>query len=112
MGSRRAERLDALFHALSDRTRRRLLARLARKPALVTELAKPFAISLPAVSKHLRVLEEAGLVRRRVDGRLHRCALNAEPLQHVATWIDSYRRFWEGNLESLARYIELAADMD
>jgi len=101
-----AARLDALFHALSDRTRRRLLARLADRPAPITELAKPFAMSLPAISKHIRVLEAAGLVSRTVNGRMHMCALNAEPLRNIASWLDAYRHFWEDNLEALARYLE------
>ena len=100
------DRLDAIFHALGDRTRRALLARLARAPAMITELARPFAMSLPAVSRHVRVLEQAGLIVRTVDGRVHRCALNAAPLGSVAAWLRHYRRFWEGNLDSLARYVE------
>jgi DNA-binding transcriptional ArsR family regulator len=100
------DRLDALFQALADRTRRALLARLARKPAMVTELAKPFAMSLPAVSRHIRVLESAGLVARAVDGRMHCCSLDARPLAEIETWLDHYRRFWNGSLESLARYVE------
>ena len=100
------DRLDAVFHALGDRTRRALLARLTRTPAMITELARPFAMSLPAVSRHVRVLEQAGLIVRTVDGRVHRCALNAAPLGSVAAWLRHYRRFWEGNLDSLARYVE------
>ena len=89
------EQLDRLFHALSDRTRRSLLARLARGPAMVTELAAPFAMSLPAVSKHLRVLEAARLVAREVDGRVHRCSLAPAPLRDVERWVEFYRSFWE-----------------
>lgn len=100
------DRLDAVFHALGDRTRRALLTRLTRTPAMITELARPFAMSLPAVSRHVRVLERAGLIVRTVDGRVHRCALNAAPLGSVAAWLHHYRRFWEGNLDSLARYVE------
>lgn len=100
------DRLDAVFHALGDRTRRALLARLARRPAMVTDLAKPFTISLPAVSRHIRVLESAGLVVRAVDGRVHRCSLKAEPLKTIEAWLSHYRRFWEGNLDALARYVE------
>src|SRR5580700_12010214 len=99
------DRLDAVFHALGHSTRRALLARLAKRPAMITELADPFAISLPAVSRHIRVLEDAGLVTRSVDGRVHRCSLNAAPLGSVAGWLSHYRRFWEGNLASLARYV-------
>ncbi len=103
-------RLDLVFHALADRTRRALLARLAEGPAMVTELAEPFAMSLPAVSKHLKVLERARLVVRAVDGRVHRCSLAAEPLQEVERWLDHYRSFWEDRLHALARYVERDAD--
>jgi len=100
------DRLDAVFSALGDRTRRALLARLAQAPARITELAKPFAISLPAVSRHVRVLEAAGLVTRAVDGRVHQCSLDALPLKSAEDWLCFYRRFWHSNLESLARYVE------
>lgn len=102
------DRLDVVFQALGDRTRRALLARLATKPAMITELAKPFAMSLPAVSRHIRVLEAAGLLRRAVDGRMHRCSLNAAPLGTAEDWLSRYRRFWEGKLEQVARYVESA----
>lgn len=102
----RDERLDAIFHALGDRTRRALLARLAKEPAMITELAKPFAMSLPAVSRHIRVLEGAGLVTRAVDGRMHQCSLDARPFKTIEGWLTHYRQYWEGSLESLARYIE------
>lgn len=92
--SPRDGQLDRVFRALGDRTRRALLARLARKPAMITELAEPFAMSLPAVSRHIRVLEGAGLVRRAVDGRVHRCSLRAEPLKAVEEWLGHYRKFW------------------
>ena len=98
--------LDLIFRALGDQTRRALLARLADKPAMVTELAQPFAMSLPAVSRHIRVLEKAGLVARAVDGRVHHCSLSATPLKDVEKWLSQYRRFWEGTLYSLARYVE------
>lgn len=100
------EQLDLIFHALSGRTRRALLARLALGPAMVTELAEPFDMSLPAVSKHLKVLERAGLVVRAVDGRIHRCSLGAAPLQEVGRWLDHYRSFWEDTLHALARFVE------
>jgi DNA-binding transcriptional ArsR family regulator len=106
----REDRLDAVFHALGDRTRRALLARLAARPAMITELAEPFDISLPAVSKHIRVLEKAGLVSRTVDGRMHQCSLNSQPLAGVEAWLGQYRQFWQSNLESLARYVELPGD--
>ena len=96
--------LDLLFHALGHRARRALLARLARRSATVTELARPFAMSLPAVSRHIRVLERARLVRRTVDGRVHHCAPNFAPLHGVEAWLGHYRRFWEAQLEALATY--------
>jgi DNA-binding transcriptional ArsR family regulator len=102
----RDDRLDRVFHALSDRTRRALLARLARKPSKITELAAPFDMSLPAVSRHIRVLEKACLLRRTVDGRVHRCSLRAGPLQEADAWMQEYRPFWEGALDALARYVE------
>jgi DNA-binding transcriptional ArsR family regulator len=104
--SEREGQLDMIFRALGDRTRRALLARLADRPAMVTELAQPFAMSLPAVSRHIRVLEKAGLVARTVDGRVHHCSLSATPLNDVEKWLSHYRRFWEGTLDSLARYVE------
>jgi DNA-binding transcriptional ArsR family regulator len=100
------DRLDAILHALSDRTRRRLLRRLASGPARVGELAKPIAMTRVAVSKHLRVLEKARLVLRTIDGRVHRCALQSEPLQEVDRWLAGYRAFWTESLEALARFAE------
>lgn len=104
------DRLDAIFQALGDRTRRALLARLAKKPAMITELAKPFAMSLPAVSRHIRVLESAGLVARAVDGRVHQCSMTAKPLKSIEAWLRHYRPFWEDNLDALARYVEADDD--
>jgi DNA-binding transcriptional ArsR family regulator len=100
------DRLDAILHALSDRTRRALLSRLATGPAMVGELAKPIALTRMAVSKHLRVLEDAGLVSRTIDGRVHRCALRSEPLQEVERWLASYRAFWTEKLQALASFAE------
>ena len=99
-------RLDLVFRALGDRTRRALLARLAEQPAMITELARPFAMSLPAVSRHIRVLERARLVRRTVDGRVHRCTLDLAPLESADAWLRRYRRFWHEKLDALARYVE------
>lgn len=99
-------RLDVVFRALADRTRRAVLAKLAHGPAMVTELAEPFRMSLPAVSRHIRVLERARLVARSVDGRVHRCSLRADPLEGIQQWLNHYRHFWEGTLESLASYVE------
>jgi DNA-binding transcriptional ArsR family regulator len=106
----REDRLDWVFHALSDRTRRKLIARLARESAMITELAAPFAMSLPAISRHIKVLERAGLIIRTIDGRIHRCTLDAQALQTVEGWLDHYRQFWAGNLESLAQYVESDTD--
>ena len=101
-----AQRLDLTFAALADGTRRAILARLSAGDATVGELAAPFAISRPAVSKHLLVLERAGLVRRHQQGRVSRCQLDAQPMQGAAEWVDQYRAFWEGQLDSLAKYLE------
>ena len=100
------EQLDLTFGALADETRRGILARLARGDATVGELAEPFDISRPAVSKHLRVLERAGLVKRMRDGRLSRCGLDASPMRDAAEWVETYRTFWEGQLDSLSRYFD------
>ena len=99
-------RLDRTFGALADGTRRAILARLAKSDATVGELAQPFRVSRPAISKHLRVLERAGLVRRSRDGRLSRCALDAGALRDASAWVDGYREFWTGRLDELARFIE------
>lgn len=104
------ERLDAVFAALSDGTRRRIVARLAEGPASVTELSLPFAMSLPAVSKHLRVLEGAKLLRRERDGRFQRCYLEPAALEDAAAFIDRYRAFWEDTLDELAKYVEAGDD--
>ena len=100
------DRLDKILHALCDRTRRSLLTRLASGPAIVSELAEPFAMTRVAVSKHLRVLERARLVSRTIDGRVHRCALTAGPLREAERWLMGYRAFWTEKLEALARYAE------
>jgi DNA-binding transcriptional ArsR family regulator len=98
--------LDQAFGALADPTRRAILSRLAKGEATVTELAAPFRVSLPAVSKHLRVLESAGLLKREIDGRVHRCRLAAEPMKGAAEWIDTYRVFWESQFDELAKVLE------
>jgi DNA-binding transcriptional ArsR family regulator len=100
-----AASLDQIFAALSDPTRRRILDLLARAELCVTDLAKPFSISLPAVSKHLRVLEKAGLIKRERDGRVHRLRLEAMPMRDAVTWIERYRGFWEGQFDALADYL-------
>ncbi len=98
--------LDATFAALADPTRRAILARLALGEVSVSDLARPFEMSLPAVSKHLSVLENAGLVSRAREGRVRRCRLTGTPLREAADWISTYRRFWEEQLDALARYLE------
>jgi DNA-binding transcriptional ArsR family regulator len=97
--------LDHVFGALADPTRRAILARLTRGEALVTQLAQPFPISLNAVSKHVRALERAGLVRRTVVGREHRCALEPTPLCQASHWLEHYRAFWEGRLDALEQFL-------
>ena len=100
------QKLDRTFGALADGTRRAILGRLALGEATVGELARPFRVSRPAISKHLRVLERAGLVRRARDGRISRCALDVAALRDAAEWVDRYRAFWTGRLDALARYLE------
>jgi DNA-binding transcriptional ArsR family regulator len=100
----RADRLDDTFAALADPTRRAILARLTAGAASVTELAEPFEMSLPAVSKHLKVLERAGLITRGREAQWRPCRLEADPLKEVADWVEGYRRFWE---ESERRYERL-----
>ena len=97
--------LDEVFNALGDPTRRAILARLSGREARVTEIAAGFPISLNSVSKHIRVLERAGLVRRAINGRDHLLSLEAGPLSEAQAWIEKYRVFWEQNLASLDRYI-------
>ena len=99
-------RLDATFAALADPTRRAILARLAAGEAGVMELARPFAMSQPAISKHLKVLERAGLVSRGRRAQSRPCRLQAAPLREVARWTERYRRYWEGSFRRLDRYLE------
>lgn len=98
--------LDDVFFALSDPTRRAILEQMAEGECSVSELAEPFTISLPAVSKHLRVLERAGLLVQEKDGRVRRCHLVAEPLRPAAIWIAQYRQFWEERFDALAAYLD------
>ena len=93
--------LDAVFHALSDPTRRAMLQALADRPCTVGELAAPFAISLAGASKHIQVLERAGLIDRQVQGRVHTCRLDPGPLHQGAEWIRHYERFWTRRLDTL-----------
>jgi DNA-binding transcriptional ArsR family regulator len=101
-----ADRLSSTLFALADPTRRGILARLATGDASVTELAKPYDMSLAAVSKHLKVLESAGLVSRGKEAQWRPCHLEAKPLEAVFAWVEDYRRFWEQNLDSLAKYLQ------
>jgi DNA-binding transcriptional ArsR family regulator len=103
----RADRLDATFAALADPTRRAILARLALGETSVSELAKPFAISLPAVSKHLKVLERAGLITRGRDAQMRPCRIDARALQEADAWLEAYRRLWEDRLDRLDDYLRV-----
>jgi DNA-binding transcriptional ArsR family regulator len=98
--------LDRTLAALAHPTRRAILARLASGEESVNEIAARFSISQPAVSKHLKVLERAGLITRQRDAQRRPCRLRAEPLEEVADWVEGYRRFWEGSLDRLGRYLK------
>ncbi len=100
-----SERLTATFAALADPTRRAILARLASGEVSVSELAAPFEMSLPAVSKHLKVLERAGLIERGRDAQWRPCRLHAAPLKEVANWVEHYRRFWAESFDRLEEYL-------
>jgi DNA-binding transcriptional ArsR family regulator len=101
-----ADRLSQTFSALADPTRRAILARLASGEASVTELAEPFAISLPAISKHLKVLERAGLIVRGREAQWRPCRLEARPLKGASLWLERYRVFWEQSLDRLEDYLK------
>jgi DNA-binding transcriptional ArsR family regulator len=103
---RAPNRLDATFAALADPTRRAILARLASGKASVTELAQPFAMSQPAISKHLKVLERAGLISRGREAQRRPRRLEARPLAEATQWLERYRRYWEGNFERLDALLE------
>jgi DNA-binding transcriptional ArsR family regulator len=98
--------LNRTFAALADPTRRRILKHLAQGDRCVTDLARPYSMSLPAVSKHLRVLENAGLIRRRRRGRVHSLKLEARPMQRALAWIEEYRKFWEESFDRLDEYLK------
>jgi DNA-binding transcriptional ArsR family regulator len=100
------DQLSATFAALSDPTRRAILARLLSGEHSVTELAEPFDMSMPAISKHLRVLERAGLIARRKDAQWRRCRIDAGPLKEVAHWTERYRHIWEERLDRLDQYLQ------
>ncbi len=105
-----AERLTTVFMALADPTRRAILERLAQGEASGTELAQPFSISVPAISKHLRVLEHADLILHRKDGRTHRFRLAARPMREAADWLEHYRQFWEAQFDELQTYLLATAE--
>lgn len=100
------DKLSITFSALADPTRRAILARLASGEASVTELAEPFDISLPAITKHLKVLENAGLVTKTRDAQFRPCKLNAKPLENAINWIEEYRKYWEESLDRLDLYLQ------
>lgn len=100
------DRLSSTFAALADPTRRAILARLAKGDAAVGDLAAPFDMSLPAVSRHLKVLENAGLIERRIEAQWRLCSLRGTELRHAHGWLERYRRFWEEGLDRLAELIE------
>ena len=106
MVNSRSQQLDETFFALSDPTRRCILASLASGDQTVSDLSRPFKISKPAISKHLRVLERAGLLRQQRAGRERRCFLEPKPLKEAAEWVEKYRAFWEGQFDQLATYLE------
>lgn len=106
------QKLDLAFAALADPTRRRIVARLTRGHVRVTDLAQPFAMSLNAVSKHVKVLERAGLVRRSRQGREHYLSLRAAPLREINTWTAQYERFWNQRLDALGQFLEQQKESD
>src|SRR5262245_37226657 len=107
-----SKNLDTTFAALADPTRRAILARLAKGEVSVTELAAPFEMSLPAISKHLKVLERAGLVVRGRDAQWRPCRLDPRPLQEVAAYLETYREFWEARFERLDDYLKTLQQKD
>ena len=98
--------LDAVFSALADPTRRRILERLARRGLTVGEISAGFTISQPAISKHVRILEESGLLEREIDGRVHYCTISPKAMKSVATWIDRQQRYWDAALDNLTTFLE------
>ncbi|MEM7202253.1 MAG: metalloregulator ArsR/SmtB family transcription factor [Planctomycetota bacterium] len=104
--------LDEVFHALSDGTRRSMVERLCRGPATVGELGEPFAMSKPAVTKHVKVLERAGLLTREIDGRVHRCAVDLRGLTTAQRWVARVRAFWEDRFDDLADYLDAMQKKD
>lgn len=101
-----SQQLDKIFSALSDSTRREMLARLAERDMSVMDLAAPFSMSKPAITKHLKVLEGAGLMRRSIQGRTHICSLTTTPLSGVADWLKFYERFWANKFDDLDNFLQ------
>src|SRR5882757_379552 len=99
------DQLSSTFAALADPTRRAIIGRLAAGEATVTELAEPFSMSLPAISKHLKVLERAGLITRSRNAQWRPCRLDGAPLGDIADWLESYRQFWDGSFDHLAEHL-------
>lgn len=108
----RPDHLSLIFAALADPTRRAILSRLLGGEATVNDLARPFDISLPAISKHLKVLERAGLIERSRDAQWRPCRLNPEPLKDVSHWLEKYRMFWEGRLDRFDAYLNELQNKD
>jgi DNA-binding transcriptional ArsR family regulator len=104
-----ADALSQTLSALADPTRRAILARLSQGPATVNDLAQPFDISLPAISRHLKVLEAAGLIARGREAQWRPCALNPEPLKQIDGWLSKYRKFWEGSFDRMDAYLKQIA---
>ena len=101
-----SQQLDQVFFALSDQTRRAILASLAQSSATVGELAKPFKISAPAISKHMKILQRAGLIERQISGREHRCSLSTDGLKTAEDWLHFHREFWESRLDALDKLLQ------
>ncbi len=107
------DQLSVTFAAIADPTRRAILVRLSRGEAPVKELAEPFQMTLPAITKHLKVLEKAGLIERSRSAQMRPCKLRAQPLKDAASWIDRYRTFWEESFDRLDNYLtEIQSEMD
>ncbi len=103
---KQAKGLNGVFHALADPTRRSMVARLACGPATIGELGEPYDMTKPAVTKHIKVLERAGLLTREIDGRLHRCTIDPRPLAEAGHWVSEVRAFWEDRFDDLANYLD------
>jgi DNA-binding transcriptional ArsR family regulator len=105
MVKRKRDKLSRVFNALADPTRRKILLRIAKEGCCVTDIAKPFKMSLPAVSKHLKVLEQAGLLTRTREGKMFRCAIDAQPLNKAGRTIQLFERYWTNQLDALEKYL-------